>query len=647
MHAENNVAASASNDMQWVCSGESMAEENNIDNIPVLCVQLNEESRDVIRQAWESLEVTNKTFYDQLGEMNPAEIFVQWDGRMGKAKTYVQAIRSRFAKTPVFLLFNRENKEEKELAKNIKVSEMYTIPFDAIKIRTYFFDKYGKAGEEEEGGENTSAEEGASSGALETQNVAGQNPPQPHEDETSGVVTPPPAAVAAAPKVVKSKETRTVAVIAAPGAPADITLVEKVKEAFRVAALPSEGASTKDGIDYITNQEVLFFDTDKAAIPGFERQLHTFGFSDVRGHSDPATLITRLRQGRGKAVFLWYTGQTRAPGEMLQEIVEMRELHRTFLILFIPGEEAVRKFVSNFPHLPVDGLILRGHKKGIIQDKLNEIWKEQSATQKFIQNLFALREFWRNSRYNLPRKGINEKLISDAKALLETSPHKAYLIHAELLTQDILKGNKDPIKAYFEALKPFTAKSFDAVMHFAAKASTENTESATNWLMREGMGFHLLNKEKLYTTIKLLLKWKQFDAAKTLILRWYDRKDIPSDGDLHYVLSLLYQKTNNEKEELLHLKHAVVLDPLMIDNVAALAELFERRNNNRMATKLWEVLARADLAVTANFKYRFLRGLIAENNIREAKKEIEIFYPGGITDDATRQLFEDMKKAAS
>ena len=613
-----------------------MTEEQNI---AVLCVQLNEEARDVIGHSWDALEMTNRTFYDQLGEIKPAEIFVQWDGRMGKAKTYISAMRAQFPKVPVFLLFSREAKDDKELAKNIKVNEMYTIPFDAIKIRSYFFGKYGKAEEEQQEEEEENKEQ------TNTE-VAKPSPTEVTSAEVTPGAIPVSRPTVPQTKPARAKEIQSLVSITTPGAPADITIVEKVKEAFRLAALPPDGTITKDGIDYITNQEVLFFDTDKAAIPGFERQLHTFGFSDVRGHTDPATVLTRLRQGRGKAVFIWYTGQSRVPGELLQEIVEIRDLHRTYLILFIPGEEAVRKFVSSFPHLPVDGVILRGHKKGVIQEKLLEVWKEQSPTQKYTQSLFALREFWRNNRYNIPRKPVSDKLITDCKALIESSQHKAYLIHAELLTHDILKGNKESIKTYFELLKPFMAKSYDAVMHYAiAKASCENIESASTWLMREGMGFHLLNKEKMYTTIKLLLKWKQFEAAKTLILRWHERKDITSDGDLHYVISQLYQKTGNEKEEIAHLKQAVILDPLMIDNVIALAELFERRGNTRLATRIWEIFAKSDFGVSTHFKYRFLRGLIAENNLREAKKEVEIFYPGGITDEATRKLFDEQQKA--
>ena len=145
-------------------------------------------------------------------------------------------------------------------------------------------------------------------------------------------------------------------------------------------------------------------------------------------------------------------------------------------------------------------------------------------------------------------------------------------------------------------------------------------------------------------TIKLLIKWKQLDAAKNLILRWQERKDLANDADLHHLIAMYHQKLGNDKDEINHLKYAIGLDPLMIDSIVALAESLERRGVLRMATRLWEILAKADLAVTANFKYRYLRCMVNDNNVREAKKELEAFYPGGITDEATRLLFADLQK---
>ena len=459
---------------------KTMTEE--IKKISILCVQMNGESRDVMKQVWEDLEIADKTFYDNIGDIQPNEIFVQWDGRANKARVYLAAMHQQFPKVPTFLLMGRDLiAEERELTKKVKVHDIFNIPFDAIKIRTYFFNKYGNHEEEEEGetGESASAE---ASSSAET-DAAGAQPAgpgrTPQEAKAASGASPAPVRSPAKPKKIKTAE-----MITAPMGLSDITVIDKVKEAFHRAAQPPEGGGIKDGIEYISNQEVLFFDTDVAAIPGFEKQIQTFGFSNVRGFIDPQAILTKLRQGRGQAIFLWYTGQFRAPGELLQEIVEMRDLHRMYLILFIPGEEAVRKFVANFPHLPVDGLILRGHKKGIIVEKLNELWDEKSATQKFIQTLHGLRENWRNNRYNIPRKGISEKMLTEAKALIESNPHKAYLIHAELMSQEILKGNKEGIKSYFELFKPFMGKSYDAVIQYAiAKASTENTENATTWLM--------------------------------------------------------------------------------------------------------------------------------------------------------------------
>ena len=415
-----------------------------------------------------------------------------------------------------------------------------------------------------------------------------------------------------------------------PAPVSDQEIVATLQRAIQTEILATEPDDTV--VLSVSDLEVLVYDQNAANAAALIKWIGPCGLPLVRRVTNVADVLMRLRRSRVGGLLVWCQGDSMTPAVLMQEVMEMRDLHRILLIPIFPTEEVMRKFVAKYPHCLFDGCVIRSDSRQAVTQKLWQIWGMQLPGQEFINALYALRHPYRRVRTGGDKNGPEASVESEIATLFRHPPH--YLSCLDHFFYSIRSKEIAKSSSIMEESRQYTDISVDPIIAEAMVRVVDQDRSRVAQHMIDRLIPHrLFSEDKAFVAAKLLLKWGALSELNDFLLHWSSREDYARGVLFHVMLSHLHRKLKDGQGALAHMKHALMLDPLGVDQASTLLRLYEATGNSAAALGVSGCLSQLHYALDFRFKEIDVKNMVASGDVEAVKSLIKKYVAEGIDEN--------------
>jgi hypothetical protein len=268
----------------------------------------------------------------------------------------------------------------------------------------------------------------------------------------------------------------------------------------------------------------------------------------------------------------------------------------------VASQDVAQRFLAKYgSYCPVDGVILKNEPKQTLVPKLWKLWAHQIPNQKAIDTFHELRLRWRSSRCRHRKQLRADEFDELYNSLAGFS--LGYYKTVEKFYEAATQGRISEMGNMVDTIKKAMDVTPDAIIAYAHYIMmNKNSGEAAEFLMEELLPHRLFTVEKAYHAARVLARWGQKEQLKRLMEHWKMRYDFPLRAYYYFSMSLYHRITGDVASQTLCLKKSILFDPLNVDHILALVELYEEKELFETAEQIRLVLKSSDLAAEFNFE---------------------------------------------